>query len=401
MDGIIRKEIIMKVYVDAKTNKVFFSVTHKLKRFYVYTGLQTTEKFGGMVFPRSDNNARAKTAMLAKLYSSCEEYILTHFDESVDDMKEHLKELITGAKRIKKNNLAECMLEFSESRNKENTRLAYRRTYKCVYNFDKKATLDSIDKKWMEAFIAHERDRGLKSNGIATEVAHIKAVVKKAVEDGKLASYPLYSVRVKKEETKKRCLSLEQMRAFRDVRTYRRSSVMYLDCFMLGFYLMGINISDLLTLKKTDLHNGRLSYYRNKTGRLYDIKVEPEAMEIINKYKGGKEGRLLSFLDKIKNGSITYFTINLNKTLRRVGERDERDKRRACRPIEPMATSYYNRHTWATFASEIGIPMEVIGRALGHSIWSNSITAVYVKYDTKAIDDANRKVIDYLNSDLG
>ena len=60
-------------------------------------------------------------------------------------------------------------------------------------------------------------------------------------------------------------------------------------------------------------------------------------------------------------------------------------------------SSYYNRHSWATFASEIGISLETIGMALGHSVWEKTVTAVYVKYDNKKIDDANRKVIDYLN----
>ena len=51
----------------------------------------------------------------------------------------------------------------------------------------------------------------------------------------------------------------------------------------------------------------------------------------------------------------------------------------------------------ATFASEIGISLETIGMALGHSVWEKTVTAVYVKYDNKKIDEANRKVIDYLN----
>ena len=44
--------------------------------------------------------------------------------------------------------------------------------------------------------------------------------------------------------------------------------------------------------------------------------------------------------------------------------------------------------------------MEVIGRALGHAMWDNAVTSTYIKYDTKKIDEANRKVIDYLNKDL-
>ena len=58
----------MKVYVEDKTYKVYFSIIHKCKRFYIYTGLQSTEKFDGMVFPRSDKSAKAKTKRLAELY---------------------------------------------------------------------------------------------------------------------------------------------------------------------------------------------------------------------------------------------------------------------------------------------------------------------------------------------
>lgn len=391
----------MKVYVESGTNKVYFSITHKLKRFYVYTGLQTTEKFSGMVFPKSDKNSKAKTAMLAKLYSNAEEYLLMHSDESVTDMKEHLKELITGAKKEKKL-FVDYLNEFGESRNRENTKRAYHRTYVCVENYDGKATLDSIDKRWVESFIDNEKNRGRKINGIATDIAHIKAVFKKAIEEGRTSNYPFSSIRMKKEETRKRCLSLEQMRGFRDSKTYCNSSMVYVDAFMLGFYLIGINISDLLLLKKSDLSNGRISYYRNKTNRLYDIKVEPEAMEIISRHKCRGGDRLLDFLSFVKNDSVFYFTINMNKALRRIGIRDDEDHRKATsKPIEPSVSSYWNRHTWATFASELGIPMETIGRALGHSIWDNAITSTYIKFDTKKIDDANRKVIDYLNSDLG
>ena len=41
--------------------------------------------------------------------------------------------------------------------------------------------------------------------------------------------------------------------------------------------------------------------------------------------------------------------------------------------------------------------LETICRALGNSVLEKTVTAIYVKYDNKKIDEANRKVIDYLN----
>ena len=81
-----------------------------------------------------------------------------------------------------------------------------------------------------------------------------------------------------------------------------------------------------------------------------------------------------------------------------IGPKDPKDMRKASpHPIDSKMSSYYNRHSWATFASEIGISLETIGRALGHSVWEKTVTSIYVKYDNKKIDEANRKVIDYLN----
>lgn len=65
----------IKTYVEGKSLKVFFIINYHGKRFQVYTGISSTVKFSGMVFPKNVPNARAKTAALARLFSSAEEYI--------------------------------------------------------------------------------------------------------------------------------------------------------------------------------------------------------------------------------------------------------------------------------------------------------------------------------------
>lgn len=256
----ITKEIIaMKVYVESKTNKVFFSVTHMTKRFYVYTGLQTTEKFSGMMFPKSDKSAKAKTRRLAELYAKCESYILDHHDESPDLMKEHLKEICTGAKKEDKSPFLSFMKAFAETRERPNTRRSYERTYRCIEAYDGRCSFNTITKDWIEGFIRHEMDKGRKINGISNDITHIKAIFKKAIDDGKTQNFPFHYIKLKKEETGKRCLSLEQMRELRDAKLHGKQAL-YRDFFMSGFYLIGINVSDLLTLKKEDFRNGRISY---------------------------------------------------------------------------------------------------------------------------------------------
>lgn len=389
----------MKIYVNNRDFKVFFAITFKYKRFYIYTGLQTTEKFSGMIFPKSDKSAKAKTARLANLYSDVENYVLSHPNDTVEELKEHLKEVINGAKKSDTSSFVCYIRKIAETKGRYNTQRNYERVARAIEIYDKDCTFESVDKKWIVSYIDHERGKGRKDNGIQTDIQILKFVFNRAIEDELTDKFPFRGVSVKKEQTKKRCLSLEQLRAIRDFKLAGKKA-MYRDCFMLSFYLIGINISDLLFLPKTALKNGRIIYKRNKTGKLYDIKVEPEAMEIIARHKSRKKDRLLSFLEEGDATITNTFANNLTRHLRTIGEKERHSYYVTVHPIEEGITSYWSRHTWATLASEIDIPMEVIGRSLGHSLWDNAVTSTYIKYDTKKIDEANRKVIDYLNADL-
>ena len=61
----------------------------------------------------------------------------------------------------------------------------------------------------------------------------------------------------------------------------------------------------------------------------------------------------------------------------------------------PKISMYWARHSFATIAYEIGISVDIIAGCLGHKS-SHRITAIYIKKDQKLIDEANRKVIDYV-----
>ena len=389
----------MKIYVNNRDFKVFFAITFKYKRFYIYTGLQTTEKFSGMIFPKSDKSAKAKTARLANLYADVENYVLSHPNDTVEELKDHLKEVINGAKKSDTSSFVCYIRKIAETKGRYNTQRNYERVARAIEIYDKDCTFESVDKKWIVSYIDHERGKGRKDNGIQTDIQILKFVFNRAIEDELTDKFPFRGVSVKKEQTKKRCLSLEQLRAIRDFKLTGKKA-MYRDCFMLSFYLIGINISDLLFLPKTSLKNGRIIYKRNKTGKLYDIKVEPEAMEIIARHKSRKKERLLSFLEEGDATITNTFANNLTRHLRTIGEKERHSYYVTVHPIEEGITSYWSRHTWATMASELDIPMEVIGRSLGHSLWDNAVTSTYIKYDTKKIDEANRNVIDYLNADL-
>ncbi len=184
--------------------------------------------------------------------------------------------------------------------------------------------------------------------------------------------------KIRNEETQKRSLTVEQLRELfnTDVSGTERKA---LDLFKLCFFLIGINIADLSKLE-TISADGRIEYRRQKTRKLYSVKVEPEALEIINRYKGNTY--LLDILETYKN--VHTFTVFFDKNLKRIGGFKD-------------LTSYWARHTWATIASDINISEDVISRALGHSFSTGAaVTQVYINFNKNKIDTANRLVMDYV-----
>ncbi len=143
------------------------------------------------------------------------------------------------------------------------------------------------------------------------------------------------------------------------------------------FMLIGINIEDLWRLTAI-AHDGRIDYVRAKTGKRYSIKVEPEAMEIIERHRGTR--KLLSPCEG--HPSAASMTAAMNHVLHK---------------LKPGLTFYWARHSWASIASELDIPDDVISRALGHSgLTGARVTEVYINFNNKKIDQANRRVLDWV-----
>ena len=139
-------------------------------------------------------------------------------------------------------------------------------------------------------------DSGMKVNACGVHLRNIRAVFNYAIDEGYTEMYPFRKFSIANEKTRKRNLSLSDLVLLRDYdcEPFQRK---YRDIFMLMFYLIGINAIDLFNAEK--LNGNRLEYRRSKTSRLYSIKVEPEAMQIIERYKG--ETHLLDIMDNYAN----------------------------------------------------------------------------------------------------
>jgi len=284
---------------------------------------------------------------------------------------------------------------FISKKTKPKTIETYELTLKKILKYyDHSLSFQEINLAWVRNFESTLIKEGLSINTISIYLRNIRTIFNNAIDEELIQqnSYPFRKFQIKTEETIKRSMTIEQLRQLRDYPCERHQE-QYRDIFMLMFYLIGINSIDLFNNKKIDnIIKGRINYRRRKTGKLYSIKIEPEAQKIIEKYKGIKY--LIYVSERCKNSND--FLKRLDKNLKQIGEvKIGKQGKKTRNPIFPFLSSYWARHTWATIAGELDIPKETIAAALGHG--KKDVTDIYIQFNIKKIDEANRKVINYLN----
>lgn len=287
---------------------------------------------------------------------------------------------------------------FMQFKNKPKVKRLFEQTLKKIERHSDLDTLSfaDINLTWLRSFEQNLIKQNLAINTINQHMRNLRAVVNDAINEDKIsqALYPFRKFKLKTEKTAKRAMSIEQLRTLRDYPCEPHQE-RYRDIFMLIFYLIGINIGDLLNLK--EIKDGRIEFRRAKTGRVYSIKVPREAMLIIEKYRGEKY--LLNILDVY--GDADNFLSRINKNLKQIGavKRVGLGGRKEREPLFPTLSTYWARHTWATVAAGLDIPKETIAAALGHEIGS-SVTSIYIDFDQRKVDRANRQVLRAIKTKL-
>lgn len=351
---------------------------------------------------RVTNHKRADTinAYLGHLILDAREFILSekrdgnlHQYKSVTELKNAIQLVIFPKDDETTSNLfMPYLLHYANTRKTKGNKQSYVNTYRKIHSLVDNAdtlTFDDIKKSWLDEIDLKMIRIGNSTNGRAFHFRNIRAVMNDAIDNGLTDNYPFRRFKIKKEATRKRSLTVEQLR---ELFTYPVDDYqqLYLDIFKLSFFLIGINMVDLLHAKTID--RGRLIYTRRKTHKSYSIKIEPEAMDIITKHKGEKY--ILNILDTRRD--YLEFIRKTNQALKSIGiKRSNSLQKIGGKALFPDLTTYWARHSWATIAYSIGISKDVISQALGHSS-GLAVTEIYIDRDTALVDQANRAVIDYV-----
>ncbi|MDR1884247.1 MAG: site-specific integrase [Prevotella sp.] len=244
--------------------------------------------------------------------------------------------------------------------------------------FGSRIYFDDITFTWLENFDREMKKDNNSVNGRSLHFRNIRTVFNDAINKDviDINLYPFRKFKIKSEKTRKRALSIEHLRMLFNYQG-SESLVWARDVAKLIFFLVGINVKDLYTLQCPS--NNIVEYKRWKTNVPCSAKLEPETVELMNRFKG--KNHLLYFPERM---SYKSFGQRINKNLNIIGKEIGVGR----------LTTYNMRHTWATVAASLEIPKETIGAALGHT--GNSITDIYICFDKTKIYEANRRVMNYV-----
>lgn len=212
----------------------------------------------------------------------------------------------------------------------------------------------------------------------------------------RIPHYPFRKYKIPKLATKskKHLLTIDELKMFINYKHFTAGEEFAKDMFLLMFYLVGIEIKDLFYLKNA--RKGRIYYYRFKTKKEFSIKIEPEALAIIEKY--ASKTFLINAHERYSEHR--NFMKYINNQLHGSNSKTKRVK--GIFPtlgIDKPVTTKWARHTWATIArNNCRINKDDVALCLGHEDSDNQVTDIYIDYDYTIIDDSNRKVLDFVNS---
>lgn len=172
------------------------------------------------------------------------------------------------------------------------------------------------------------------------------------------------------------------------------------DIFFFSFYTRGMAFVDIAFLRRDCIHGTFITYTRHKTKQKLSITIEPCIRRILNRYyyRPNSGGYIFPILQstvpdrayaEYRNALSAY-----NRSLARL-----RTMLSLRVGVElPALTSYVARHTWATLAHGVDVPIHVISQSLGHA--NERTTQIYLdQLSRDTIDTANQRVLSLINPD--
>ncbi|MDB0011787.1 site-specific integrase [Crocinitomicaceae bacterium] len=395
----------IKLVLDTRRKKsnnrypLVFRITHRSKTCTINAGLDLYKNDWSIktnfISKRHSNYNKYKKIIDSKL-EELEEVILeledSPFHYSVADIKVELNKL-NNIHTF--NSYAKLQVDKLKRANRHGNAMSYQCAISSLENhYGLSIQFDQINYALLSEYDMRMRERGMKINAIAAYMRALRAIYNKAIKEDLVPEslYPFNKYKIKQEKTAKRAVSVDDISKVYNLKLEEGTAIWHArNYFMLTFSLIGINFTDLVQLTPDNIKNGRITYRRQKTKKLYDVKITHQANTILDYYKGKSEKYLLPILpiELSSEGDIKRVT---KDKLKQINHRLKKIGKQLC--FHNPLTTYVARHSWATSAKKHGYSNELIAEALGHG-YGNIITSIYLDaFDKENIDEMNQYLCD-------
>ena len=307
-----------------------------------------------------------------------------------NDLKEHL---VGKKQEYDFFSYSEKIIEDLKTAGKIGNANCYQITLNVVKKFHKTSSLPfyQITYAYLEKLETYHFAKGNSINSLSVYMRTIRAIYNRAIKEGVISgdSYPFNNYKVKNTPTSKRAIAFDSIKEIEALEFAKEDNMFHTrNYFLMSFYLMGISFIDLAHLKKTDIIDGRISFSRQKTHKVYEMVVTEKAKKILDYYLSTVTSEYI-FPIISKNDPIEVYNQvrdarkRFNKRLKKIAT--------LC-GIEKNLTSYVSRHSFATLAKNKGIPITAISEMLGHE--SLKTTQVYLdSLPSDMIDKYHRDIL--------
>ena len=315
---------------------------------------------------------------------------------SVDDLANEIQQLPTSQsvfmffrQQIAKKEQMQCVGTKNNYTNAVNRFIEFRN--------QKDLTFSQMTADMMEMYQAWLWNRGVGQNTVSFYLRTLRTLHHKAVEAGQATSNDIFAhVQTANVRTVRRAISIKDIRNIEKLELQIGSSIdKARDLFLLSFYLRGMAFVDMAFLKKSDLKCGMVSYNRRKTHQNLNIEWIKPMQAIIDKYAEQTKDSpyMLPILTGKETSPYTQYRkveYNTNYNLKKIGKMIG---------LKIPLTTYVARHTWASIALHMNIPIATISEGMGHN--SYKTTQIYLEsIDVATINEANRRIIRKILKDL-
>ena len=362
---------------NTKTYPLIFRLTHNRKSTSIATGhqIEVTDwddnkqkikpSFKGTESPgRLNNLLQKKMAHMVDILTRLDDHGKLKY-MSISEVRNHITQ---STNKITFFQFTDNQIqELKQAKRVGNARV-YQHTLNAVKNFRKNRdfTFDELNLDFLNRFERHYLAKGNKLGGISVYLRTVRAINRKAIKAGiaDKEGYAFDDYTIRNGKPQKKALTLSAIRKISELEL-DEGTALFRDknIFMMSFLLNGMSFVDLARLKLSNIVDGHIQYARQKTEEPFNIKIHDQLIPILDYFS--KDKRKSDYLlDIIPDGNpvdqynkVTWARKRYNKNLKELAK---------MAGIEENVTSYAARHTFASGADDMGIPLTAISQMMGH-----------------------------------